>query len=171
MTAERGDWVEFHIPGEADAIWGRQRKRVRFLADANVPADFVAELRGAGLDIDQDPIIAHMDDPEVLALARKQGRVLLTFDQDFWSERDYPTHLVPGILIIRPSTSRFSAGLQAMALVYNYFARYFPGDAWDSVKVMADKDGFKIRMRNYQGQSETVQFKLINGVLHFREGG
>ena len=35
------DWVEFHIPAEADALWVRYRKRPRFLADANIPTELV----------------------------------------------------------------------------------------------------------------------------------
>lgn len=163
------DWVEFHIPSEADALWGRYRKRPRFLADANIPTELVQELRAGGIDVRQDTATSGLGDPEVLNMARREKRVLLTFDQGFWDERRYPTHSTPGVLIVKSGPEKITEALSAIALVYDYFVRYFPGDAWNGVKVLARRDGFSIRMRTHRGRTETVHFKEFNGVLLFRE--
>ena len=57
---------------------------MRLLADENVPGDLVAALRERGHDV----AWAHTDspgsrDPEVLARAQAEDRILITFDKDF----------------------------------------------------------------------------------------
>ena len=57
---------------------------MRLLADENVPLPSIYALREGGMDVaavTEDA--AGASDPEVLALAERQGRVLLTFDRDF----------------------------------------------------------------------------------------
>ena len=57
---------------------------VRLLADENIPAQGIEELRVAGIDVlsvrEHAPGIA---DEEVLRLAVAQSRVLVTFDRDY----------------------------------------------------------------------------------------
>lgn len=57
---------------------------MRLLADENIPGDAVDALRAAGHDV----VWIHTDapgstDPDVLALAQREGRIVVTFDKDF----------------------------------------------------------------------------------------
>ncbi len=55
-----------------------------FLADENFPAVAVRALTTAGHDVTWIRLVdAGASDDEVLARARKEGRILLTFDKDF----------------------------------------------------------------------------------------
>jgi predicted nuclease of predicted toxin-antitoxin system len=57
---------------------------MRFLADENIPGDAVAELEAAGHDIISIRIAAPgSKDEDVLALAVRETRIILTFDKDF----------------------------------------------------------------------------------------
>ncbi len=57
---------------------------MRFLANENIPGAVVAALRAAGNDVVWIRIAAPgSSDPEVLAWAVREERVLLTFDKDF----------------------------------------------------------------------------------------
>ena len=57
---------------------------MRFLADENIPAPSVRELREAGYDVSTiTPDLRSAPDETVLALARSQQRMVLTFDRDF----------------------------------------------------------------------------------------
>ena len=57
---------------------------MRFLADENFPGDAVAALRMAGHDLDWVRTDAPGSlDPDVLARAVRENRILLTFDKDF----------------------------------------------------------------------------------------
>ena len=57
---------------------------MRFLADENVPGDAVAQLEAAGHDIVSLRTVAPgSKDEDVLALAVREKRIILTFDKDF----------------------------------------------------------------------------------------
>jgi len=75
---------------------------VRLLADANVEAVVVQRLRAEGHDVAYVRELApRLLDPVVLALARRQRRILLTNDKDF-AELTFLQRQAPaGILLIR----------------------------------------------------------------------
>jgi len=57
---------------------------MRFLANENLPGASVTAIRTAGHEIVWVRIAAPgMSDPDVLAWAARDGRILLTFDKDF----------------------------------------------------------------------------------------
>ena len=57
---------------------------MRFLADENIPAPSVRELRAGGYDVSTvAPELRSAPDEAVLAVARTQQRMVLTFDRDF----------------------------------------------------------------------------------------
>jgi predicted nuclease of predicted toxin-antitoxin system len=75
----------------------------RFLADENFPGPSLRMLRGAGEDVaavGEDA--SGVDDPSVMERARRESRVLLTFDRDYGDmvfNRGYPAP--PGIIFFR----------------------------------------------------------------------
>lgn len=76
---------------------------MRFLADENVSAPSVQRLREAGLDVEAigETSPSALDD-SVLAYARENGRILITFDRDFGElvyHRGAPRP--PGIIYLR----------------------------------------------------------------------
>ncbi len=57
---------------------------MKFLADENIPLKAVKALKERGLDIISTLNFAKgLKDEEVLDLAHRQGRILVTFDKDF----------------------------------------------------------------------------------------
>ena len=64
---------------------------MHFLADENLPAITIDALRSAGVDVAsvREDAPGSKDD-EVLALARTEARVLLTFDKDFRTVYGFP---------------------------------------------------------------------------------
>ena len=80
----------------------------RFLADENVPRSAVAALRAAGHDVLAIAETAPgTPDEQVLATARDQGRILVTFDRDV-GELIYVQKVpVPvGVILLRPAPLR-----------------------------------------------------------------
>jgi predicted nuclease of predicted toxin-antitoxin system len=57
----------------------------KLLADVNVAVEVVAWLRHCGVDVSSilERSLAHLDDEEILALARSEERFVLTHDSDF----------------------------------------------------------------------------------------
>jgi hypothetical protein len=76
---------------------------MRFLADENIPGATVSALAKLGHDVSWIRTRAPgLSDADVLALARAETRVLLTFDKDF-GERARSADLPPscGVVLIR----------------------------------------------------------------------
>lgn len=82
--------------------------KVRWLVNENFPAPSVVVLRAAGHDVLSiaEPH-AGVDDTEVLALARKEGRWLVTFDRDYGEllfARNYAPS--PAVILLRVTSYR-----------------------------------------------------------------
>ena len=85
------EWFEI-----SDSDWledGFIGKELKLLVDAQFPQPVFQEIRAAGIKIDQIPSSQkRRDDTDILALAEKQEKVLLTLDKDFWDDRKQPLH-------------------------------------------------------------------------------
>jgi len=79
---------------------------MELLADENIETEWIQALRDDGHDIvrvvDSDTLGVSATDPDVLANATRDGRVLLTADQSDFSDPPADDH--PGILIIADVT-------------------------------------------------------------------
>jgi predicted nuclease of predicted toxin-antitoxin system len=76
---------------------------LRFLADENVPHAVVTALRSRGIDV-AEVRKAHLgaSDREVLALAARESRILLTFDKDFGFLAKFGQEPLPaGVVLFR----------------------------------------------------------------------
>lgn len=78
---------------------------MKFLADMGVSPRAVQTLRGQGFDIDH---IAEREEPRasdsrILALARKDGRTVITFDLDFARLMALSLAPLPSVIIFRTS--------------------------------------------------------------------
>jgi hypothetical protein len=93
---------------------------LRFLANENFPAVAVAALAAAGHDVVWVRTIAPgMPDPEVLAWAARENRILLTFDKDFGElARGSALPRTCGVVLLRmPMPKPEEAGLPLAALI------------------------------------------------------
>ena len=60
------------------------KKEIKFLADENIPLKVVSNLVKSKIDIIAvAEKSARIKDEEILSLAQKEGRVIVTFDKDF----------------------------------------------------------------------------------------
>jgi predicted nuclease of predicted toxin-antitoxin system len=85
---------------------------VRFLADESCDFAVVVALRAAGHDVKAVAEVAPAAaDDVVLALARSEGRVLLTEDKDFGQLAHAGGHKTAGVILIRfPASARSAVG-------------------------------------------------------------
>ena len=76
---------------------------MRLIADENFPLPSVRSLREAGFDIlSVQESFSGISDPEVLRLAVREDRILLSFDRDFGDQifhKDEPSP--PGVVLLR----------------------------------------------------------------------
>lgn len=74
----------------------------RFIADVNVEKAVVEFLRGEGCDVKWVPDLdCEMDDENLLRLANKERRILLTNDKDFGELTFLQGKLSVGVILIR----------------------------------------------------------------------
>ena len=74
----------------------------KFLADENIPIKAVEALRQKNIDIISIlEISPSLSDREVLGLANRQGRVIITFDTDFGKLAFKEKLKVKGIILLR----------------------------------------------------------------------
>jgi len=137
-------------------------KKLKLLADASVPTTIVKELRAANISVQAalDADLSEADDQAILGMARKQGRVLLTTDADFWNDNKFPVHQIHGIIFIDVSPSDTDGTLQALGLLYGCFARRYPLDWWRGMKAKATPQGFTLKIHTWEGRNQQYEFRL-----------
>ncbi len=79
--------------------------------DENLPADAVKVCRDAGHDVETvvEEDMGGAIDPDVLAAATREGRVLITLDTDFADARRFPPGTHGGIVVLRIHDQRWNA--------------------------------------------------------------
>lgn len=166
---EGEDWFEV-----SDRDWldpGFVGKKLKLLADADVPKPIVDELNAANVVVKTlSTLDRRRDDRGVLEIATRQGLVLLTLDRDFWDDRKHPVHLVRrGIVFVDEPPQEYDRVLRAFGLLYGCFARSYPLDWWNTMKVRCIVGQFEIKMRTIGGTVERHRFRLRAGRLYAKE--
>ena len=74
-----------------------------FKVDENLPEDVAAAFRDAGYEAftATSQGLAGVDDARLSEVVRREGRVLVTRDVDFWDIRVYPPDEYSGIIVLR----------------------------------------------------------------------
>jgi hypothetical protein len=116
---------------------------VRFKLDENLPIELLGDLRTAGHEADglRDEGLIGAPDDAVLALARREGRVLLTLDKGIADIRTYPSKTHAGIVLFRPPTAGRGTTL---AFVRRHLATLFARELTGRLLVITDQ-GLRLR--------------------------
>ena len=120
---------------------------MRFLADECVGAPLVAHLRTTGQDIHYLAEESRgLTDPEVLAAAHEQGRILLTEDKDFGELAVRHGHPVPGVVLLRIDPMRRTLKETRLDAAVAHF-----GECLHGRFVVVHEDRFRSRPLRPQG--------------------
>ena len=143
--------------------------KLRLLADHNIPAEMVEELREAGIDVKTAAEVgkAHLPDEELFSYAREVARVLLTMDEDFWSDQKHRLHKGAGVIIVKVDSKDVERSLRAFGLLFVGFARSYGN--WDSMKAKVYPDRFLLKMPATSGGIVQYELRLFNRFLYARE--
>jgi hypothetical protein len=168
-TAEGEDWFEVSVRDWLDPRF--VGKKLKLLADADVPKPIVDELNAANVVV---KTLANLDrrrdDQGVLDIATREGLVLLTLDRDFWDDRKHPIHFVRrGIVFVDEPPQEYDRVLRAFGLLYGCFASSYPLDWWNTMKARCVVEEFEIKMRTRKGTVERHKFRLRAGRLYAKE--
>jgi hypothetical protein len=116
---------------------------VRFKLDENLPIELLDDLRTAGHEADglRDEGLIGAPDGALLALVRREGRVLLTLDKGIADVRAYPPGTHAGIVLFRPPTA--GRGI-TLLFVRRHLASIFERELTGRLLVITDH-GLRLR--------------------------
>ena len=145
---------------EAAAAVRSFSKKARFLLDEDVDPSLAPELRKLGWNVrtvDDASLRGHPDE-NIMAYAKREDRILITHDADFFDDRLYPPHQNPGVLIIPQAISEAVIALRSALPIVGRFRELFRG-----AKILVDGLGtIKIKGTDYTGKRYTTCFKYSN---------
>jgi predicted nuclease of predicted toxin-antitoxin system len=155
------EWHEFPWEDAPDLPPGRHKK-LKLLADANVPRPIIEELREAGIvvtSVVEEGLASHPDE-NILQLSRKLDTVLLTLDRDFWVDRQHPLRKSPGIIFVDIPPDQGSKVIDGLAKFYGIFAQRFPLDCWGEMRARISEDSFVLKYITWEGRISEDEFRL-----------
>ena len=114
---------------------------LKFLADVNVEKDIVELLRAFGFDVLWIPDYnCRMNDEELLNLANKEDRILVTNDKDFGEIIFLQKKVSAGIILIRVKGQNIGKKIRSLKKLLKYYVDRISGN----FVVISDK---RIRIR------------------------
>lgn len=73
---------------------------MKFLADVNIPQSVIADLAKNSHDVTDIKSGNRLaPDTEIIQIAKREGRIILTLDKDFIALTQYPKYQVPTIVV------------------------------------------------------------------------
>lgn len=134
-------WVSMPIKNPSEKEISRNlsefKGKARFLVDENLGIRVTEALRREGWhvkDVSEAGLTGHSDQ-EVFAHAKYERRILLTNDEDFWDDEQYPLKGCPGIIFL-PSTEN----VLSLSHALGWILEGYPG-VYREAKVRISKDG------------------------------
>jgi len=116
---------------------------IQLLADENIPPAVVGFLRERGFDVREvsGGEVAGASDDEIMALACKEQRVLLTFDKHFANILMYPPSSHHGIIRIRIHPPLIEDIIHA----FDQLLKEFDLNTIEGSLIVLEREGFRLR--------------------------
>ncbi len=112
---------------------------MRFLLDEDVHIKLMGWLQKAGHDVVRVP--SGFKNGQVIALARKEGRVLITRDKDFSNRLLYPPAKSPGVIILNIHPPQLEQLIAALTLL---LAELSQAESFSEKLVVLEEQGYHL---------------------------
>lgn len=111
---------------------------LRFLADENIFPTTVKLIRSKGYDVldIKEANLTGITDIEVIQLAKKEGRILLTLDMHFSNIFLFPPSQSPGIIVIR---GKPAVPVKVDSIVARFLESLTPQAISGALTILSDK--------------------------------
>lgn len=171
MSAEANEDEWFDISEDMWVEPNTTPRKLKLCSDASVPQPIIDELRNAGLSVltAYECNVATHADEAILAWSRRNGRVLLTMDRDFWDDRKFPLQVVPGVIFLDVPPDSVDEAMSAFGLMYGTFARTYSLEYWWGKKARVTPSRYFLKMRMPEGDVMHYEVKLEAGGLLARQ--
>ena len=116
---------------------------IRFLTDENVPPALAEFLRQKGFDVKETRRVgvSGISDARIIELARRDERVLITFDRHFGNLLLYPLDSHYGIIRIRIHPPLLSDLIQSL----EHFLLEFDVATMKGTLIVLEREGYRVR--------------------------
>jgi len=157
------EWHEFPWDEVPQMLPG-PHKRLKIYADANIPRTVIDELMAVGLPVESAIKTGYSTHPDenIYQKAKKSNKVLLTMDRHFWNDKNYPLQKGGGIIFIDISPHQPGKAIDGLARFYFLFAKSYPLDWWENMKVRVKEHGLIIRYLTREGRISEEEFRLTD---------
>jgi hypothetical protein len=117
------------------------RKIARFLVDESVGIEVASQMKELGLNVKyvDDVGLKGRADEDIYAYARRERRVILTHDDDFMDNRQFPITISPGVVKIPGAVGDEGALVHAVSKVISMFGKL--GDFFEKTKISISSEG------------------------------
>jgi len=119
----------------------RRARRSRFFIDESLgpgTKEFFDYFRINAVDV-WEVGLAGRDDHAIFAFAWKERRILLTHDEDFWNDRQFPEHRNPGVVILPGANGDERDMIRGLLWMLQLMER--APEQWRKQKVRITRDG------------------------------
>jgi hypothetical protein len=160
LKLENDGW--FRMTADLWTEPGRLNPKPKLLADVNFPDTLVEAFKKSGVNIRpaREMAVSHLSDADLLPRASTLGRLLITLDDDFWSEHKFPLHFSPGLIYV--DSGRSFEGSVGMYLLIEFLKSF--GGGWSGIKIRASSDKLVLKMRTIQGPRVEYEMRAFMGV-------
>ncbi len=147
------------------------RPKLRLLDDRNISSAVVSALRSAKIDITaaNDLNVGHLPDEDLLNFAAPKGLVILTTENDFWSDRRFPIGRKGGVIVLEAGPGDVRKCLRAFGLAYGAFLKSLGGHAARGLRIKAGVELFVVKSKSAFGGRAVYEMRLEKGRLLVRE--
>ena len=143
------------------------RPKLRLLDDRNISSAVVSALRSAKIDITaaNDLNVGHLPDEDLLNFAAPKGLVILTTENDFWSDRRFPIGRKGGVDRFGSKAGRCKKVSASIRLAYGAFPQSLGGHAARGLRVKAGVELFVVKSNAAFGGRTIYECALKRGAF------
>lgn len=136
-------WKPVDTPSKEEmAVFLNDHRRIaRFLVDESVGIEVALQMKELGLNVKyvDDVGLRGCADEDIYAYARKDRRVILTHDDDFMNNRQFPITSSPGVVKIPGAAGDEAALVHAVSQLISMFGKL--GDFFEKTKILISSEG------------------------------
>jgi Domain of unknown function (DUF5615) len=146
---------------------GETPLKLRLVSDTNFPAPLVELLEKRKFDIRTAQSFGweRLGDEELLQKVADRGCVLITLDQDFWSDEKFPLHQSAGVIFVDEKDESIGEtdGFELlMALVRSF------GGGWSRMKIRASSARVYMKGISWETKKFVYEIRAIRGGIYAR---
>ncbi len=143
----------------------KRRKKPRFYADENFPAQATAILKEMRADVVTVQQLKRSGNPDEnhLAQAKRLGRILVTCDRDYLDEKRHPLIHCPALIVFDFGSGTQDEIIRAYRCLYLIFTAYQFFDKW--IKIDAKRDEWIEMIRFQDGSTRRERCRIYEGKL------